>query len=190
MAVQIQIRRDTAANFTSVNPTLADGEMGFETDTKKLKFGDGVTVWTSLAYFTTPIAAHAVSHQSGGSDAIKLDDLAEPDDNTDLNVSITAHGLAPKAPNDATKYLDGTGAYSVPAGGGGGTQVIACCPFGAKSDTLGRFLVANGKSSDADELSKTKTRQPIISDGTLTKLAYQTKDGTTSTQMNSNENTY
>jgi len=36
------------------------------------------------------------------------------------NVSSTRHGFAPKLPNDATKYLDGTGAYSVPAGGGGG----------------------------------------------------------------------
>jgi hypothetical protein len=61
--------------------------------------------------------------------------------------------------------------------------VIVCCPFGAKSDTIGRFLVANGKSSDADETSKTKTRQPIIEEGTLTRLAYQTKNGTTSTQM-------
>lgn len=40
-------------------------------------------------------------------------------DNTTQNVSITKHGYAPKAPNDATKYLDGTGAYSVPAGSGG-----------------------------------------------------------------------
>lgn len=42
---------------------------------------------------------------------------------TDLltaNVSTARHGLAPKLPNDATKYLDGTGGYSVPAGGGGG----------------------------------------------------------------------
>lgn len=61
--------------------------------------------------------------------------------------------------------------------------VIVCCPFGANSNAVGRFLVANGKSSDADETSKTKTRQPIIEDGTLTRLAYQTKDGTTSTQM-------
>lgn len=37
------------------------------------------------------------------------------------NVSITKHGFAPKAPNDATKYLDGTGAWSTPAGGGGGS---------------------------------------------------------------------
>jgi hypothetical protein len=36
------------------------------------------------------------------------------------NVSSARHGFAPKLPNDATKYLDGTGQYSVPAGGGGG----------------------------------------------------------------------
>lgn len=44
-------------------------------------------------------------------------------DITTNNVSITKHGFAPKAPNDATKYLDGTGAYSVPAGTGGGGSV-------------------------------------------------------------------
>lgn len=62
-----------------------------------------------------PPKTHATSHQSGGGDAIKLDDLSAPDDNTDLDVSTTAHGLAPKAPNDANKFLDGTGAYSKPA---------------------------------------------------------------------------
>ena len=46
----IQVRRDTASNWTSVNPTLAAGEMGFETDTGKLKIGTGSTAWTSLSY--------------------------------------------------------------------------------------------------------------------------------------------
>ena len=42
------------------------------------------------------------------------------------NVSTSKHGFAPKLPNDATKYLDGTGAYSVPAGsGGGGSGALA-----------------------------------------------------------------
>lgn len=36
-------------------------------------------------------------------------------------VSTSAKGLVPTAPNDATKYLDGTGAWSVPAGSGGGS---------------------------------------------------------------------
>ena len=51
MTVQIQVRRDTAADWTSSNPTLAHGEPGFETDTNKMKIGDGVTAWTSLDYF-------------------------------------------------------------------------------------------------------------------------------------------
>jgi len=50
MADRIQIRRDTAANWTSVNPTLAQGELGVETDTNKFKVGDGSTAWTSLDY--------------------------------------------------------------------------------------------------------------------------------------------
>ena len=48
--VQMQQRRDTAAGWTSSNPTLLAGELGFETDTYKFKLGDGTTVWTSLAY--------------------------------------------------------------------------------------------------------------------------------------------
>jgi hypothetical protein len=50
MATQIQLRRDTAANWTSTNPTMAQGEAGYETDTGKLKIGDGSTAWNSLAY--------------------------------------------------------------------------------------------------------------------------------------------
>ena len=50
MASIIQIRRDTAANWTSANPTLAQGELGLETDTLKVKAGDGSTAWTSASY--------------------------------------------------------------------------------------------------------------------------------------------
>jgi len=46
----IQIRRGTAAQWTSANPTLTAGEQGFETDTGKMKIGNGSTAWTSLAY--------------------------------------------------------------------------------------------------------------------------------------------
>ncbi len=51
MADVIQLRRDTAANWTTQNPTLAQGEMGLETDTKKIKVGDGTTAWSSLDYW-------------------------------------------------------------------------------------------------------------------------------------------
>ena len=46
----MQQRRDTAANWTSTNPTLAAGEMGIETNTSKFKVGNGSTAWTSLPY--------------------------------------------------------------------------------------------------------------------------------------------
>ncbi|MDD3092239.1 MAG: hypothetical protein PHI12_14510 [Dehalococcoidales bacterium] len=54
MAVTIQHHRDTAANWTLADPTLAAGEIGFETDTGKFKIGDGATAWTSLAYAAIP----------------------------------------------------------------------------------------------------------------------------------------
>jgi hypothetical protein len=47
----IKMRKGTAAAWTSANPVLSAGEPGFETDTKKLKFGDGTTAWNSLPYF-------------------------------------------------------------------------------------------------------------------------------------------
>lgn len=78
----------------------------------------GLTITTNaLASLTTAFGIHHTRHEAGGSDSIKLDNLESPDDNTDLNVSNTAHGLTPKLPNDATKYLDGTGAYTVPPNG-------------------------------------------------------------------------
>lgn len=49
---QLQVRRGTASQWTSTNPTLAAGEFGFETDTGKFKIGTGSTAWTSLAYAT------------------------------------------------------------------------------------------------------------------------------------------
>lgn len=53
MSSIIQIKRGTATAWTSANPTLNAGEIGFETDTKKMKVGDGSTAWTSLGYTTT-----------------------------------------------------------------------------------------------------------------------------------------
>jgi len=54
MAVQIQMRRDTASNWTSNNPTLAAGEWGLETDTDKFKIGTGSTAWNALGYNSLP----------------------------------------------------------------------------------------------------------------------------------------
>ena len=50
MAVRIQLRRDTAANWIAANPVLSLGEVGIETDTLKSKVGNGSATWTSLSY--------------------------------------------------------------------------------------------------------------------------------------------
>jgi hypothetical protein len=53
MAAVIQVKRGSASSWTSANTVLAAGEIGFETDTKKMKVGDGSTAWTSLGYTAT-----------------------------------------------------------------------------------------------------------------------------------------
>jgi hypothetical protein len=50
LAIQIQLRHDSASDWTSADPTLADGEIGIETDTQKIKLGNGIDAWTALPY--------------------------------------------------------------------------------------------------------------------------------------------
>ena len=50
---QYLIRRDSAANWSTANPVLGQGELAAELDTGKLKIGDGTTAWDSLAYMAT-----------------------------------------------------------------------------------------------------------------------------------------
>lgn len=50
MAVNIQLRRDSAAQWTVINPILAEGELGYELDTRRLKVGNGVDRWVDLPY--------------------------------------------------------------------------------------------------------------------------------------------
>lgn len=65
--VQIQLRRDTAADWTTNDPTLAEGEVGYETDTTRIKIGDGSTAWTSLAYWNEGDKTYV--HVQGGASA-------------------------------------------------------------------------------------------------------------------------
>jgi hypothetical protein len=48
--IQFQLRRGTSTEWTTANPTLAEGEIGLETNTKRFKIGDGTTLWNSLPY--------------------------------------------------------------------------------------------------------------------------------------------
>lgn len=60
---QIKVRRGTGAEWVAANPTLAQGEFGFEVDTGKLKIGNGSTAWNALSYF--PVEWSALSGKPG-----------------------------------------------------------------------------------------------------------------------------
>jgi hypothetical protein len=64
---KIQLRRDSAANWTSSNPVLAAGELGFESNTGQFKIGDGSTAWVSLSY-----VGGAVSSVAGRTGVVTL----------------------------------------------------------------------------------------------------------------------
>lgn len=65
MAIQIQYRRDDAATWTSVNPLLAEGEPGYETDTGKFKVGNGIDNWSALVYSSGPAGPTGATGPTG-----------------------------------------------------------------------------------------------------------------------------
>lgn len=50
---RFKLRRDSAANWSEVDPVLSDGEPGYDKTSKRLKIGDGVTPWSQLNYVTS-----------------------------------------------------------------------------------------------------------------------------------------
>lgn len=72
MTTQIKIRRDTAATWTSVDPVLALGEMGIETDTRKFKFGNGSSAWSALSYAVAPDSSALSTSTSHSGDVTGL----------------------------------------------------------------------------------------------------------------------
>ena len=62
MTTRIKFRRDTAASWTLANPVLALGEPGLETDTRKVKYGNGTTAWNLLDYSVSAESDSNFSH--------------------------------------------------------------------------------------------------------------------------------
>jgi hypothetical protein len=81
VSTQVQVRRDTSANWTSSNPTLASGEIGFETNTGKFKIGTGAATWASLDYFGTDASVVTLT----GTQTLTNKTLTAPEINLALN---------------------------------------------------------------------------------------------------------
>lgn len=80
--VRIQVRRGTASQWESVDPTLVAGEMGLETDTNKIKVGTGNAVWTDLPYLNV-VPADLTNTLS---DYVEVGDVGNPGGPAKLDV--------------------------------------------------------------------------------------------------------
>ena len=146
----------TLKQGTSPTPT-AEGAIEWDTDDDKIVVGDGTG--QKILVPTSSVSGDATMSTAGvltiaSSVTLVTPNLGTPtsgtltnctglpeagltlSDNTTGNVSTSKHGFAPKSPNDATKYLDGTGAYSTPAGSGGITVGTTSITSGTNTRVL------------------------------------------------------
>ena len=111
MAVQalpIYLARDTAANWTSNNPTLLEGEFGYETNTGLLKCGDGTTAWTSLSYINVPSVTSMPASPATNTRVWRSDlELEFFYDGTRWLTTTLFHGTIPHPTNNTAFTVDG-----------------------------------------------------------------------------------
>ena len=105
-------RRDTAANWTSNNPTLLAGELGYESDTGKWKVGDGSAAWTSLPYIPgSQLSSYPLVNADIASNAeIAVSKLADGTARQLLQTDAAGTGVEWASNIDVPGTLDVTGA--------------------------------------------------------------------------------
>lgn len=144
MSVRMQQRRGTAEQWTLANPVLAEGELGWESDTNKFKIGNGIARWLTLEYFNA-------------TDEVDLTGYATEDYVDDAISNIDA---LPAQTDNAGKFLttDGTDAS---------WATVDALP--AQADNAGKYLTTDGTVASWAELdldSKADVLDPEFNIGT------------------------
>ena len=146
MTWTIKLKRGTATEWTSGNPTLENGEPGYETDTGKIKYGDGSTAWTSLAYFT-------VSGAGGGGSY--------------TDTSVDTHLNQSSATTGQVLSWDGSDYSWVAQSGGGGAagvnSIIAGTGISVDQSTGNVTITNTGGGSGGSSSVRTSTTATITS---------------------------
>jgi len=136
--VRLQLRADTAANWTSVNPILLANELGRETDTGKIKIGNGTATWTSLAYqawATLPVAVNA-----GGTGQTTYTNGQLLIGNTTGNTLAKARLTA----GSGVAITNGNGSITISATGSGGTVTSVDVSGGVGLTSSGGPITGSG----------------------------------------------
>lgn len=107
--VTLQVRNDSAADWTTRNPVLAEGEYGVEIDTFLIKIGDGVRTWVNLPYLNQLDASYFKRTTSGA--LTFSDNFAQTINNIIVNAGGNAHLVISDDPVEATdpvnlRYLE------------------------------------------------------------------------------------
>ena len=110
MSTQIQLRHDTAANWTTVNPILALGEFGVETDTGKIKVGDGASTWSALTYRVqdASTSAKGVVQLTDSTSSTSTTTAATPNSVKSVGDSLATHTGASSGVHGVTGSVVGT----------------------------------------------------------------------------------
>ncbi len=140
-ATAVVVAHEAAGNPHPQYLTQAEGDAAY----------DAIGAAAAAQAASAPLV-HATRHQAGGADPIKLDDLAAPDDNTDLNASTTAHGLLQKLPGGTSTFLRGDGAFAAPPGGGGGIAAMAVAVVVAYGSQYAEAVVVDANISAASKI--------------------------------------
>lgn len=136
----IRLRRGSAASWQSNNPTLNEGEMGVELDTRRFKFGDGSNDWGTLPY--------ATQGNSGG--------LYAPND-TGTPTLLTS-GTSVPVSNVTREYQF--------IAGSGGPVTISASPVIQAGSVVGQELILEG-TSDANKVTLPQSGAGIDLNGTI-----------------------
>lgn len=145
MATRLQLRRDTAANWTSSNPTLAQGELGVETDTKKAKFGDGSTPWTSLTYWSPQDLSSYLTATSTSTLTNKT--LQSPEEITTVSATAATGTVNFDAVTQGVLYYttNASGNWTLNVRGNSGTTLSSILPVNSAITLV--FMVTQGATA-------------------------------------------